>query len=55
MRSARGFQLDVEDIGASLRYARAEVKKLVRTGDGQPPAAEANPWATGGGDAEPPF
>ncbi|GHJ43297.1 hypothetical protein Cs7R123_06390 [Catellatospora sp. TT07R-123] len=51
----QGFQLDVDDIGASLRYARAEVKKLTRTGGGQPPATENDPWAAGGGDAEPPF
>ncbi|MBV1851898.1 single-stranded DNA-binding protein [Catellatospora tritici] len=50
-----GFQLDVEDIGASLRYVRAEVKKLVRTGGGQAAASGDSPWETSGADPEPPF
>lgn len=54
-------QLDVEDIGASLRYARAKVQKLTRqtapgsngnaaNGSGAP---ADDPWANGGD--EPPF
>jgi single-strand DNA-binding protein len=54
-------QLDVEDIGASLRYAQAKVRKLTRqsapgtspNGSGAAPADD--PWATNGQDTEPPF
>lgn len=52
------FQLDVEDIGASLKYARAKVMKLTRqnapgtNGNGAAPVDD--PWAANG-DAEPPF
>ncbi|GAB4050195.1 single-stranded DNA-binding protein [Catellatospora paridis] len=52
----QAFQLDVEEVGPSLRYATAQVNKLTRTGGGAPaaPSGEANPWETNGGD-EPPF
>lgn len=54
----QAFQLDVDDIGASLRYATAKVSKLNRTsgnGNSAAASADADPWATGGADAEPPF
>ena len=56
----QAFQLDVEDVGASLKYARAKVMKLTRqTAPGSGPAAAAtpdDPWAgTGNADPEPPF
>ncbi|WP_117215244.1 single-stranded DNA-binding protein [Allorhizocola rhizosphaerae] len=53
-------QLDVEDVGASLRYARAKVMKLTRqtapgaNGNGSGAAPADDPWA-GGQDTEPPF
>ena len=54
----QAFQLDVEDVGASLKYARAKVMKLTRQtapGNGTTAAATADdPWATNA-DAEPPF
>ncbi|HZM83030.1 MAG TPA: single-stranded DNA-binding protein [Candidatus Limnocylindrales bacterium] len=55
----RGFQLDVDDIGASLKYARAKVMKLTRQtapgANGNSGSASADdPWANNG-DAEPPF
>ncbi|MEV4418093.1 single-stranded DNA-binding protein [Catellatospora sp. NPDC049609] len=55
----QAFQLDVEDIGASLRYATAQVKKMSRTsggsGGGAPAGTdEPNPWASNTSD-EPPF
>lgn len=56
-------QLDVEDIGASLKYARAKVQKLTRQtapgsngangSDGFGGAPADDPWANGGD--EPPF
>ncbi|MEV4415073.1 single-stranded DNA-binding protein [Catellatospora sp. NPDC049609] len=59
----QAMQLDVEDIGASLRYATAQVKKMSRTNSGAggsvPAAAgEPDPWASGGnfgGNEEPSF
>jgi single-strand DNA-binding protein len=55
----QAFQLDVEDIGASLRYARAKVMKLTRqnTPSANAAAAADDPFAPSGGDfdAEPPF
>ena len=55
----QAFQLDVEDVGASLKYARAKVMKLTRAtapGNGISVAATADdPWATNSQDAEPPF
>ena len=49
----QAFQLDVDDIGASLKYARAKVQKLTRqTAPGTAPADD--PWATNA-EAEPPF
>ncbi len=55
-------QLDVEEVGASLRYAHVQVKKLTRTtesgsakGSGPARAAgSADPWASNTSD-EPPF
>jgi single-strand DNA-binding protein len=54
--AGRLFQLDVEDVGVSLKYARAKVMKLTRSTD--VPPASADPWATspnGAADTEPPF
>jgi single-strand DNA-binding protein len=54
-------QLDVEDIGASLKYAQAKIRKLTRqNAPGTSPGAAAEPWAAnspagGDFDAEPPF
>lgn len=51
----QAMQLDVEEVGPSLRYATAQVKKLTRTGGGAPVAAgEADPWESNS-NAEPPF
>ncbi|GAA2377322.1 single-stranded DNA-binding protein [Catellatospora methionotrophica] len=50
----QGFQLDVDDVGASLRYATAQVKKLTRSA-GQPPAVGEDAWASDNGGDEPPF
>lgn len=51
----QAFQLDVEEVGPSLHYATAQVKKLTRTGGGGPATAgEANPWERNSND-EPPF
>ena len=48
-------QLDVEDIGASLKYAQAKVRKLTRqTAPGNGTAPADDPFASNG-DAEPPF
>jgi single-strand DNA-binding protein len=63
------FQLDVDDVGASLRFATATVKKLNRSsGNGSGPTSPDDPWATaspnrpsdtsngnGFDDDEPPF
>jgi single-strand DNA-binding protein len=53
----QAMQLDVDDIGASLRYATAKVAKLNRSGGNSAPAsADADPWASNtGADPEPPF
>ncbi len=57
-------ELDVDEVGPSLRYATAKVVKAQRGGaSGQRPAQDgwggqqaADPWATGPGqDTEPPF
>ncbi|WP_020518810.1 single-stranded DNA-binding protein [Catelliglobosispora koreensis] len=53
------MQLDVEDVGASLKYAQAKVMKMARKTDVA--AAGGDPWATTNGkasapqDDEPPF
>lgn len=49
----QAMQLDVEEVGPSLRYATAQVKKLTRTG-GAPAAGAADPWESNT-NAEPPF
>ncbi|NUR25630.1 MAG: hypothetical protein HOV83_07230 [Catenulispora sp.] len=51
------MQLDVEDVGCSLKYARAKVMKLTRQGENRlAGTTDADPWAsTTGQDAEPPF
>ena len=44
------FELDVDEVGPSLRYATAKVTKTQRSGAGfgnaQQPAGGADPWAT---------
>ncbi|MEU7827324.1 single-stranded DNA-binding protein [Catellatospora sp. NPDC049133] len=52
----QAMQLDVEEVGPSLRYATAQVKKLTRTGGGGAAAAAgaADPWESNTSD-EPPF
>jgi len=54
----QAFQLDVEDVGASLKYARAKVVKLTRQNapgsNGGSAATADSPWATNA-DPEPPF
>ena len=53
------IELDVDEVGPSLKYATAKVNKTTRQGGGRPQADD--PWATdsrGGGDGfsdEPPF
>lgn len=47
-------QLDVEEVGASLRYAHVQVRKLTRTTAGSGGAGAADPFAGGAGE-EPPF
>ena len=57
------IELDVDEVGPSLRYATAKVAKAQRGGTGQPasgygaPArsSEPDPWASGPTDGEPPF
>lgn len=50
------IELDVDEVGPSLRYATARVTKSQRgNGGGSPaPATGANPWGSPG-DEEPPF
>lgn len=48
------FELEVDEIGPSLRYATATVAKAGRT-SGAAPAAGADPWATSAASDEPPF
>ncbi len=54
----QAFQLDVEEVGPSLRYARAKVMKLTRASaapdSGTTTTPVDDPWAANG-DAEPPF
>jgi single-strand DNA-binding protein len=61
-RSAYG--LDVDDIGPSLRFATATVRKATRTGPGRPAVAPDDPWSSAAPgdvaagrtpDLEPPF
>lgn len=56
------YELDVDEVGPSLRYATAKVSKVTRSGGGfgggsAPPAAPAeDPWASApAADDEPPF
>jgi single-strand DNA-binding protein len=58
------IEIDVEEVGPSLRYATATVKKMQRSGGQQsrPAQTEADPWATsapagsaGGGFEDAPF
>jgi single-strand DNA-binding protein len=62
------IELDVEEVGPSLRYATAKVAKMTRSRDARPAPSDTNdPWASktpagagaarsgGGFDAEPPF
>ncbi len=55
------IELEVEEIGPSLRYATAKVNKAARTNDARPTAAAGNnqddPWpaASSGYTDEPPF
>jgi single-strand DNA-binding protein len=44
------FEMDVEEIGPSLRYATAQVKKIGRASNGQAPrgGSSDDQWATGG-------
>lgn len=51
------FELDVDEVGPSLRYATAKVAKMSRSpGGGQSGGGGGDPWATGGPQSEdPPF
>ena len=61
------YELDVDEVGPSLKYATAKVAKVTRSGGGggfgggggggsQPSAAPADPWASAApADDEPPF
>lgn len=56
----QAMQLDVDEVGPSLRYATAQVNKLTRStaavaGVSAAAGADADPWASGGADTEPPF
>ncbi|MFI6238362.1 single-stranded DNA-binding protein [Micromonospora sp. NPDC050795] len=44
------FEMDVEEIGPSLRYATAQVKKIGRGSNGQAPrgGSSDDQWSTGG-------
>lgn len=58
-------ELDVEEVGPSLRYATAKVNKIARSGGSDTggnrrpaerrPAAQDDPWAAAPADEEPPF
>lgn len=49
-------ELDVNEIGPSLRYATATVNKVKRAGGGNAGAAPTDdPWAAGASVGEPPF
>jgi single-strand DNA-binding protein len=57
------YELDVDEVGPSLRYATAKVSKVTRSGGGgfgggspAPAAATEDPWASAPpADDEPPF
>jgi single-strand DNA-binding protein len=58
------YELDVDEVGPSLKYATAKVAKVTRGGGGfggggggsQPSAPAADPWASAApADDEPPF
>ena len=55
------YELDVEEIGPSLRHATAKVQKMGRSSQGQAPRGGTSddqwstPPAAGGFDSEPPF
>ncbi len=59
------YELDVDEVGPSLKYATAKVVKVTRAGGGgfgggggssQPSAPAADPWASAApADDEPPF
>jgi single-strand DNA-binding protein len=42
------YELDVDEVGPSLRYATATVKKMARSSGGQAPrgGGQGDPWAT---------
>lgn len=54
------IELDVDEVGPSLKYATAKVQKMQRSGGGMANAGGArggdpDPWAAGTQDTEPPF
>lgn len=53
------YELDVEEVGPSLRYATAQVKKLGRASQGQAPTRGDDPWGSpapaAGSFEDPPF
>lgn len=55
------FEVDVEEVGPSLRYATAKVARTARNDHGRPqtrpaaPAAPSDPWAAGSDYGEAPF
>lgn len=49
-------ELQVEEVGPSLKWASAQVTRAQRSGGGAPRSApEYDPWANDGGSQEPPF
>lgn len=48
-------ELDVDEVGPSLRYATAKVAKMSRSSGGGQSGGGGDRWATGGPDSEPPF
>jgi single-strand DNA-binding protein len=49
------FEIDVDEVGPSLKYATAKVTKTTRQGGGQGggfSGGNDDPWATGGGQAQ---
>ncbi|MEU7972185.1 single-stranded DNA-binding protein [Micromonospora sp. NPDC049089] len=53
------YELDVEEVGPSLRYATAQVKKMGRASQGQAPTRSDDPWGSpapaAGSLEDPPF
>lgn len=47
------IELEVDEVGPSLKYARASVSKQPRSAGGQAQAEQVSAW--GGGDETPPF